>query len=243
MTRGRHRRGTRLHGDAGMSMIELITAMAVSSILGAMTLFVFVSLNSASSSSVDRSLSATQARVILSSWSGLLQVAESPLRDTDEFPAFEKITSTAVTFYASVNNRSTTSTAFTLPTRVSLFTEDGDVIEERFQPTATGWPTTPTVRRVLAESAQLHFDAVDASGVPVGQLGAGYDTYCRTTGSGSTLYSGLCSTAACAESAACAGVTGADALLARVATVRISLTVTDGRGTAHSYSSAAGVTG
>jgi len=231
----------RLQDDAGMSMIELITAMAVSSILGAMTIFVFVSLNSASSSSVDRSLSATQARVVLSSWSSLLQVAESPLRDVDEFPAFEKITADAVTFYASVDNRSTSSTTFGLPTRISLFTQDGDVIEERFQPTATGWPATPTVRRVLAESAQLHFAAVDASGVPVGQLGAGYDSYCRTTGSGSSLYAGLCSVAACAGSSACAGVIGADALLARVATVRISITVTDGRGTAHSYSSASGV--
>jgi hypothetical protein len=228
-----------LRRDDGMTTIELITAMMISSILGAMTLFVFLSLNAASARSVDRALTASEARVILSSWSDLLQVAESPERRVDAYPAFETVTRDRITFYASLENRTGTN-VFGRPTRVTLESDGGKIVEERFAPDADGWPDEPTTRRVLATGASATFTALDASGAEVGSFAGDYLSFCQSGAGTAGGTSGLCSIVACAGGASCAGVPGADALLSRIATVRVSLTVTDDNGESRAYTGGVG---
>jgi len=230
----------RSSSDSGMTTIELITAMSISSVLGIMALYVFLSLNSATTSTIEQSSSATEARVILDSWNTLLQVAETPLRTNGDVHAFEKVTASQVTFYASINNRTGTNVE-SLPTKVNLISAGGEVIEERYTPTSMGWPASPTVRRILATGASATFAAVDSTGALVGSTGAGYNQLCRTIG-GST-YAGVCSSAGCLPNPelvttpvlSCSGVRGANEALGKIANVRITLNVTDSTGETHVY--------
>jgi prepilin-type N-terminal cleavage/methylation domain-containing protein len=157
-------------GDRGITLTELIIAMALSSILGTMTLLVFLGLNTASTTTVERSLSASEARVILSSWSSLLQVAESPSRNAAAQPAFARATATELCFYASLDNRSPASGAanFGAPTPVRLFQEGESVVEERFTPSySDDCESTPAIRRVLADRATVGFDVLDKTGAAI----------------------------------------------------------------------------
>jgi prepilin-type N-terminal cleavage/methylation domain-containing protein len=156
-------------GERGFTLTELITAMGLSVILGTMTLLVFVGLNRASLSTVERSLSASEARNILSSWTSLLQVAESPFHD-ENTPAFETVTGNELVFYASIDNRMH-GNDFGLPTRISVRGEGGTIVEEHYAPDGTGgWQPTPTTR-VLASDATVSFSAVDDQGAAVSGSG------------------------------------------------------------------------
>jgi len=209
-----------------------------------MALYVFLSLNTATTSTIERSESATEARVVLDSWNNLFQVAETPFRTNGNVHSFEKVTENQVTFYASINNR-TGSNAETLPTRINLISMGGEVIEERYTPSSSvGWPSTPTVRRVLATNASATFAAVDAKGALIGSSGTGYSQLCRTIGAGT--YAGICSSVGCSpnpelETVAvltCAGVKGANEALGKIVNIRVTLTVTDSTGRTHVYQGA-----
>jgi Tfp pilus assembly protein PilW len=163
--------------ERGITLTELIVAMALSTILGTMTLFVFLGLNTASTTTIQRSISATEARVILSSWNSLLQVAESPVRNDGAKPAFARLDSSAVCFYASIDNRSPAVGAanFSAPTPVKLYQDGDSVVEERFLPSYNDdCASDPVVRRVLGTRASVTFTGFDKMGSPVasGSTGA-----------------------------------------------------------------------
>ena len=222
--------------DAGMTTLELITAMTISSILGAMTLFVFLSLTSGAASSVERSLSASQARVVLSSWNSLFQLAESPVREVQVIPAFEKVTTTEVIFYSSIDNRDRDSEAFDLPTKVRLSVTGGEIREQRFEAEGSGWRESPTVSRVLATGASASFVAVDRLGSPVGFAGGTYANLCPANADATVGEPGLCFVEGCTAAMACA-----NGDLASIAGVRVRISVTDVTGAVHVYEGAGGV--
>jgi len=154
---------SRLRRDEGLTTAELIVAMAVGIVLGAMTLALILGLNRVSSEAIDRSESATTARAALESWRDLLSVRESPAFDEFETPSVEAIDRTSIVFYASINNRQATGPA-TAPTKIEIRVEDSGLVERRYEPTGDGYAEEPTITRHLAEAASLSFTAYSTDG-------------------------------------------------------------------------------
>jgi len=154
----------RLRRDDGLTTAELIVAMAIGIVLGAMTLTLILGLNRVSSEAIDRSESATTARAALESWRDLLSVRESPTFDEFEKPSVEEINGSSIVFYASINNRQATGPA-TAPTKIELREEDGGgIVERRYEPTGDGYADEPTITRHLADTASLSFVAYSTDG-------------------------------------------------------------------------------
>ena len=106
------------HDDEGVTLMELVVAMTISSILGALTLALFVTVNNSSAATTDRSIGAAQARNILQSWSSYLRVSDGPVAGSST-RRFEWLRPTGTIFYADLNNRSGSGAA-TPPTMIWL---------------------------------------------------------------------------------------------------------------------------
>lgn len=161
----------RLAHDDGVTLIELVVGMALSTIIGAMTLFLFVNANATTQASTDRSIDVAKARGLLQAWTSYVQVADGPTSGSASH-RFEWFTSNDVLFYADLGNRSATTDSVATPTIVWLRLAGGRLIEEQF---AYG-TTSPAVCRILAQNvtASSLFTASDAtraamSGVDLGQ--------------------------------------------------------------------------
>ncbi|MCW2644414.1 MAG: Prepilin-type N-terminal cleavage/methylation protein [Pseudonocardiales bacterium] len=149
LTRARRRsRGARASGDAGVSLGELIIAMTLSTILGALTLQLFVDVSDSSSAGTDRTINTAQARNIMQSWSGYLHVADGATAGVAS-TRFEWLTPSDLLFYAGLTNRGGSLNATGAPTMIWLRRDSaGNLVEEQFPSMATV-NTTPTVCRVL----------------------------------------------------------------------------------------------
>lgn len=152
----------RLRDDSGMSTVEVIVAMALAGILGIITLFAFLTMNRAADSSMERALTASEARAALDAWNDLLAVRESPAGDAQAQPAIEAIDDDEIVFYASLDNRPADSLDVEPPTKIHVYQLGGLLIEERFFPDGGGYPEDPTVRRLLGENATLTITAYAA---------------------------------------------------------------------------------
>lgn len=209
------RNAVRVVADAGVTLIEMVVAMALSTLIGAMTLTLFVHVNDATQTSTDRAINTAQAREILQSWTSYLHVADGPSYG-DRSHRFEWITASDMLFYADLANRGSSADAVGSPTVVWLRLTSGRLIEELF---AYG-TTTPKVCRILADSvtASPLFTSYDTTyAAMTGQdLGASL----ATAGTGCTnLPSSVSQTDYTAVSA-----------LEDVGRVQISFTITDTRG-------------
>lgn len=233
--------------DRGISLVEVMVAMGLTAILGAMTLLVFLGLNNAARPASEQSFSASEARVVLDSWNRLVQLAESPERSPESYPAFESITSHDIIFYASLDNRSGTN-LFTLPTRVRIAnaTIEGrtSVVECRYAVTAGGWALDS--RRILVPNGSVSFTAVDGAGttiaaselgaVPVEATPSAAVDACLdgVTEGGETPVWAPSGEVACPELAGSPGETECGRLR-EVASVHITITVNDQQGGSHVY--------
>jgi prepilin-type N-terminal cleavage/methylation domain-containing protein len=143
----------RVASEAGFSLTELIVAMGLSSIVGAMTLATFVAVNTSGSATIDRVVGSSQAQAALQAWTADLRVADSPAAAGSTSHRIEWLTPTDILFYADLGNRAN-SGAVTPPTMVWLALRGGQLVEEDFKPTGTTYPatfsTTPTACRSLA---------------------------------------------------------------------------------------------
>lgn len=176
----RHRlRRLRARADAGVTLVEVMVSMALSTLIGAMTLTLFVQVNDSTQTSVDRAINTAQARQILQSWTSYLHVADGPSYGNASH-RFEWITSTDMLFYADLANRSADADSVSAPTVVWLRLTNQRLIEEQF----TYGTTTPKVCRVLADNvtAAPLFTAYDTTyasmtgqnlGQPIATGGAG----------------------------------------------------------------------
>lgn len=214
--------------DAGVSLIEIVVAMGMSTILGAAALLFFTAANNSAASSLDRSISSAQARGALQAWTAYLRVSDGP---TAGVPGhrFEWITTTSTVFYADLGNRSG-ATAATAPRMVWLRYDaaKSQLVEEQFVKGASSYATTPTVCRIVAtDVTALTF--------------TGYTTSSGDTDFGSSL---------APSGSGCLSLTGsvaqtdavANAVLAKVTSVGVSVTVTDTRAArAQTYQSLATV--
>lgn len=143
-------RRVRASADAGISLPELLMTMVLTSILGAITLMLFLAVDKSTSTTSDRSINAAKARNVLQSWSSYLQVSDGPTQGS-ALNRFEWFTPTSVLFYADLYNRSqAASSAPTAPTLVWLRLDTGkQLVEEQFTPIPTTFPAAWKSCRIL----------------------------------------------------------------------------------------------
>lgn len=143
--------GRARRGDDGTSLTELLVAMGLASLLGALTLGLVVNVNSSATATTDRSIGAAQARTVLLAWTSYLRVSDG-LTAGSSSHRFEWLTSTSTLFYADLNNRSGT-TAASPPTMIWLRFDATNkaLVEEQFS-LPVSYPAAPRVCRVLAQN-------------------------------------------------------------------------------------------
>jgi hypothetical protein len=221
--------------DAGVSLIELVVAMTLMTVVGTLTLTFFVTMNSANGRTIDSNLSTASARNTLESWTRLLSLADSKQGAGSGAGRFEQITPTSAIFYANVNNRGTSTSARTAPTKIFLSLEtaanaaDGQQLVERdYAPTSSvapsTYPTTPTHTRYLASNVVIS-----------GWLFTPYALGSPPTISEPNDCGGA--------GGLCAGDPGADAILPTIVRVDISFVAQPSPGVSLSFSSSAAITG
>jgi Tfp pilus assembly protein PilW len=152
------------HGDDGLTVMELVIAMALSTVIGAMTLSLFLNINSTAANSTDRAINTASARNVVQAWAGYLRVADGTVAGS-RTNRIEWLTSNDMLFYADLNNRSLTNVASTTaPTMVWLRLDSGgQLVEEQFASTATSGTSPRTCRVLLSRVA----DATDMNGATV----------------------------------------------------------------------------
>lgn len=139
--------------DDGVTLIELVVAMALSTALGAMTLFLFVSVSNSSDATNDRTINTANARNTLEAWTSYLQVSDGTSAGNGT-NRFEWLTDRDMLFYADLNNRDPNhSTAATAATMMWLRLDTaGNLVEEQFRASAVVGTAASTCR-VIAVSA------------------------------------------------------------------------------------------
>jgi type II secretory pathway pseudopilin PulG len=161
LLRRRLRRAT--GDDRGITLVELMVAMGLSTILGAITLTVFVSANNSVNATADGLVGSASARNVLQSWASLIQTADAaPVTSsgvaTTTCPTgttshrFEWLTGTETLFYSDVANRSGSSISCTPPTLIWLGLRAGVLYEVHYT-VAVGSSTWSLVDcRILSDS-------------------------------------------------------------------------------------------
>ena len=116
--------------DAGVTLIELVVAMSLTSVIGALALSAFLVMGNASGATVDRNLGTAYARNVAEQWTALLQLADSPTRPGQTSDRITSITPTEIVFYADLDNRSGNSVRG-CPTMLDLSLTAGRLVQKR----------------------------------------------------------------------------------------------------------------
>jgi hypothetical protein len=163
-------------GDAGISLMELVMAMVLSVVLGAITSVLFLAVDKSTAASTDRAIDSGKARNVLQSWTSYLQVADGPAAGS-AVNRFEWFAPTNVLFYADLFNRSQTQLATTgTPTLIWLRLDTaGRLVEEQFRPAPTAFPATATTCRILssAVTASKLFTPYNSTGGDISAVNLG----------------------------------------------------------------------
>jgi type II secretory pathway component PulJ len=140
--RDRIRRVT--NDDAGVTLIELLVAMVLSTLVGAMTLLTFLGASSASSATGDRMSGTASARTTLQQWQALIQVADAAPAGLTSCSTgatshrFEWIGMDDILFYANVGNRPTDGSC-AAPDMFWLAMRDGTLLQAQYSLGTSGW--------------------------------------------------------------------------------------------------------
>jgi type II secretory pathway pseudopilin PulG len=138
------RRFAAVDNDRGATLVELMVAMGLSTILGTITLLVFSTANTSVNATSDGLVDSAGARNVLQSWQGLIQTADAaPVTDSNGLSIgscptgtsahrFEWLTSTETLFYADIANRSGTSITCGTPTLIWLGLRGGVLYEAHY---------------------------------------------------------------------------------------------------------------
>jgi Prokaryotic N-terminal methylation motif len=143
----------RARRDAGISLTELIVSMTLFSIVGAMTLSIFLNINTSAGATVDRTINSSSARNAIEAWSGYLHVADGTTAGI-RTNRFEWLAPNDALFYADLFNRTFGSPGTTAsPTMIWLRLDSaGSLVEEQF-PSSAAFGATPKVCRTLVTGA------------------------------------------------------------------------------------------
>lgn len=173
----RRMRALRAGGDAGITLMELLVAMVINVIIGALTVGIFLSVNDSSNNSVDRAVGTANARNTIQAWTALLRVADGKTAGIGT-NRIEWLTSKDMLFYADLKNRTTTNLTVTgPPTMVWLRLDSNNVlIQEQFTSTAAAG-TAPSVCLRLAGTVSTPaaplFTPFDTNGAAMTSLDLG----------------------------------------------------------------------
>jgi len=120
--RARHARA-RSERDAGITLIELVVAMTLATIVATLATMLFVTSSNVNAKTTDANVASSSARAALDSWASLISLADSPTiyynnsgvpqpGNTSQAPAagsssyrFVKVSATELTFWADIDNR------------------------------------------------------------------------------------------------------------------------------------------
>ena len=143
-------RALRARADAGVTLMELLVSMALTTILGTLTLMLFLNVNTSTAATTDRTITTASARAALEAWTADLQVADGTTAGS-KTNRFEWLTGNDILFYADINNRSMSGLGTTSGPVMMWLRLDASkqLVEEQFASTAAKG-ATPTVCRVLA---------------------------------------------------------------------------------------------
>lgn len=100
---------SRLADDAGFSLMELVGAMVIAAVVGAMSLAWFMSASDATSSASDADQATASARNVLQTWGRMLQLAGAPAATGGTTNGVTGITATSISFTAYLTNSGTCS--------------------------------------------------------------------------------------------------------------------------------------
>lgn len=114
---------TKLRGrcgrDRGITLIELVVAMTVTTIVGAVAINFFITSTQDGTKATLTNQATADARVTLDSWTSLLRVA-GWLDRSAQTDRFEEITPTKIVFYANLNNLASSDQTTGAATKVAL---------------------------------------------------------------------------------------------------------------------------
>jgi len=166
-----------MHGDAGVTLIELVTSMVLMASLGLITARFFLTVDSSSTAYTDRAVNATSAGTVTLAWTNYLRVADGTNAGSTS-NRIEWLTATDMLFYADINNRSVTGSGVNTtnpPTMMWLRLDSkGVLIEEQFPSTAASGASPTACRRLLSKvTASQLFTASDSGGIPMSSMDLG----------------------------------------------------------------------
>jgi hypothetical protein len=175
----RRLRSMRAGRDTGVTLMELVVGMVLTTIIGAMTISIFVQVYSSTNNSGDRTFNTATARNTIQDWTAYIRVADGKTAGV-KTNRIEWLTSKDMLFYADLYNRSVTNLTVTgAPTMIWLRLDStGTLVEEKFASTATAG-TAPSVCRRMAtsvstvDSSTPLFTAYDKSGAAMSSLDLG----------------------------------------------------------------------
>lgn len=222
----RARRATRgERSDAGITLMELVVSMGLMTLLSSMAVVFFVTMNTASTRTIDSNVSTSSARNTLESWVAELRLADSHVTAGSSAGRFDIVKPTEVLFYANINNRSCTTCAAPL-TRIDLSIQGSTLVEKDYVYDGSGYPASPTNTRHLA--------------IDVSTNGTLFTPY--VVGNPPTAVRlNLCPNGA---AGICTGTTGADSVLDTIVRIDIRFSVKPSdRDPAQTFSSSASITG
>lgn len=202
--------------DAGFTLLELMIAMALLSLIGAMTIAFFVGMNTSTKTTIDTNVATAQARATLQSWTTMLSLADSPSAAGTGAGRFVEVTPTTVVFYSNIDaNRALDNSARSAPRKIALSLENGELVERDYSETSGALTAT----RHLVQGVTR----TDGRWI--------FTPYCLTSSSSTT---GV---------AACGPTTVGSTALSDVVRIDLAYTVTLASGRTRSFTSAAAVTG
>jgi hypothetical protein len=149
--RCRLRRVTR-SAQSGTSLTELLVAMVLMSIFGALTVRLFVTVDQSTRSSTDRAINSASAGAVMQSWAQYLRVADGTTPGSNS-NRFEWFTGSDVLFYADLFNRTTSGSGVASTSGATILwlrlDSKGVLIEEQFPSTAVQGAAPAACRRLL----------------------------------------------------------------------------------------------
>ncbi|HEX3334929.1 MAG TPA: hypothetical protein VHS54_00620 [Jatrophihabitans sp.] len=171
--------------DDGVTLTELLVSMGLSTLLGAVTVTLFLNINTSSSDTTDRTINSSSARNTIQAWTGYLRVADGTPPGT-RTNRLGWLAPNDMLLFSDVGNRSMSSITTTSPPIMIWLRLDsaGQLVEEQFTTTPTSGGAIATVTagtrakvcRVLASHVSVRsalFTPSDSLGSPLTSMRLG----------------------------------------------------------------------
>ena len=152
--------------DAGITLMEVLVASTLSILLGAMTIAIFLNVNTTASATTDRSISTADARNAVQAWAAYLRAADGTTTGS-RTNRIEWFNAHDILFYADINNRVYDTPGVTAPPTMVWLRRDSNnnLVEELFASTANQG-ARPTRCRVLVSNV-IDYTNDNATALPL----------------------------------------------------------------------------